>query len=101
MYQELDEMERIEDSKKEKQKFKKRLLLKRNVMDNYVADDREKDMMEVPVDGDVKKGSQVFMKNCANCHSMEMIDTSNRKGPSLGLIYGRKAGSNTSFTAYS
>lgn len=42
----------------------------------------------------------VYMQNCASCHSLEAIDPRPSRGPSLGLIYNRKAGSNTSFETY-
>jgi len=61
------------------------------------TEEREKDMEEVPVDGEIRAGSMVFMKNCATCHTLEAIDIRPMKGPSLGLIYNRRAGSNTNF----
>lgn len=54
----------------------------------------------MPVDGDLKSGTMVFMKSCAACHSLEAIDPKPTKAPSLGLIYNRRAGSNTSFSTY-
>lgn len=52
------------------------------------------------MDGDLKAGTMVFMKNCAMCHSLEAVDPKPTKAPSLGLIYNRKAGSNPSFLTY-
>ena len=40
------------------------------------------------------------MKNCSACHSLEAVDPSQRKGPSLGLIYNRRAGANVNFSIY-
>jgi cytochrome c2 len=77
----------------------KMLALKSNIDAAYVEE--EKDVFEVPVDGDLKAGTMIFMKDCAACHSLEPIDPRPTRGPSLGLIYNRKAGSNTSFVTYS
>jgi cytochrome c len=53
----------------------------------------------MPIDGDYVTGSRVFMRNCAGCHGLESTNQ-NRKsvtGPPLGLIYGRKAGTDRYF----
>ena len=58
--------------------------------------------LEVPVDGEIERGSKVFMMNCAGCHSMESSSSSSfTKGPALGLIYNRKIGSDVEYTGYS
>ena len=42
------------------------------------------------------------MINCSGCHSLEPNSgSSNRKGPSIGLIYNRKIGSDFEYEAYS
>ena len=57
---------------------------------------------EVPVDGEIERGSQVFMANCSGCHAMTASSSSsNTNGPSLGLIYNRKAGSDPTYLGYS
>lgn len=66
----------------------------------YAKDD-DRDIEEVPVDGEVKAGTMVFMKNCSTCHSLEAVDVRPMKGPPLGLIYNRKVGSNTNYELYS
>jgi len=43
----------------------------------------------------------IFMTQCATCHSLDAIDPRPKKGPSLGIVYNRSAGSNLSFPAYS
>ena len=40
------------------------------------------------------------MKNCANCHSLEGVDPKPMKGPSLGVIYNRRVGSNPNYDYY-
>lgn len=62
-----------------------------------VYSNEEDDDIEIPVDGEVKAGSMVFMKNCSTCHSLEAVDGRPMKGPSLGLIYNRRAGSNVTY----
>ena len=60
------------------------------------------DSDEVAIDGDLIQGSKIFTKNCMNCHNLNPSSTgSNSTGPSLGLIYLRKAGSDVSFPSYS
>lgn len=49
----------------------------------------------------MKAGSMLFMRQCSDCHTLEAIDGLTQKGPSLGIIYNRTAGSNTSYPAYS
>ena len=46
--------------------------------------------------GDASRGKLVFEKRCTGCHAME----TNREGPKLAGVFGRKAGSITGF-AYS
>lgn len=41
------------------------------------------------------------MRHCSTCHSLEGIDPRPNKGPSLGLIFNRRAGSNMSYEQYS
>jgi len=54
---------------------------------------------EMPIDGDYVNGSRVFMRNCASCHSLEASNQGRNAvmGPALGLIYGKKAGSDKYF----
>jgi cytochrome c2 len=42
----------------------------------------------------------VFMKNCSQCHSLEAVDPKPKRGPSLGLIYNRRVGSNVDYEHY-
>jgi cytochrome c2 len=41
------------------------------------------------------------MAGCAGCHGLGHISVERKKGPSLGLIYNRKAGSDVFYKAYS
>jgi cytochrome c len=43
--------------------------------------------------GDAKRGQEVFEKRCAGCHSLD----EDKEGPRLRGIYGKKAGSMTTF----
>ncbi len=55
--------------------------------DEYVGD-------KIPIDGDHINGSNVYMYYCASCHSLEANNMGrNSTGPGLGLIYGRRVGS--------
>lgn len=49
-------------------------------------------------DGDATRGQRIF-RACAACHSLEA--DKNMTGPSLSGLFGRKAGSLTSFSRYS
>ena len=63
---------------------------------------QEKLDVTVPVDGEIERGSQVYMVNCAGCHSLEIgSGSSHSKGPALGLIYNRKVGSDKDYESYS
>lgn len=42
----------------------------------------------------------IFTKHCSVCHTLEAIDPKPQKGPPLGLVYNRRAGSNLSFDGY-
>lgn len=42
-----------------------------------------------PVDGDIYKGSQVFMNSCASCHNLVSEASTFRTAPDLGYIFGR------------
>jgi cytochrome c2 len=53
------------------------------------------------VDGELERGSRVFMAGCAGCHGLEHISVERKVGPSLGLVYNRKAGSDVFYKAYS
>ena len=55
----------------------------------------------VPVDGDLQAGSKVFMISCSSCHSLEHSSVTFSKGPSLGLIYNRRVGSDENYQSYS
>jgi len=54
---------------------------------------------EMPIDGDYAAGSRVFMRYCASCHSLEASNQGlgSVMGPPLGLVYGKKAGSDKYF----
>jgi cytochrome c len=43
---------------------------------------------------DAAKGKTIFETRCIACHSLE----SNRVGPALGTVFGRKAGTNPGFS---
>jgi cytochrome c len=43
--------------------------------------------------GDAKRGQEVFEKRCAGCHSLD----EDKEGPRLRGVYGKKAGSITTF----
>ncbi|HWC18173.1 MAG TPA: c-type cytochrome [Terriglobales bacterium] len=43
--------------------------------------------------GDVNRGQQLFSKRCGGCHSLD----NDKEGPRLRGVYGRKAGSVTTF----
>ena len=46
---------------------------------------------------DASKGKDIFITNCIACHSFSC----NKEGPSLGGLFGRKAGSENSYDGYS
>ena len=74
---------------------KKALALKSEIRGSYTEDDRQAE--DIPVDGELKSGTMVFMKHCSMCHSLEAVDPKPMKGPSLGLIYSRRVGSNSGY----
>lgn len=41
------------------------------------------------------------MVNCASCHSLDSVTIQQDPAPSLGLIYNRKAGTDTNYWNYS
>ncbi len=41
------------------------------------------------------------MTNCSQCHSLQPTSTDGFKGPALGLIYNKRAGSDSYYQAYS
>jgi cytochrome c len=45
--------------------------------------------------------NQLFIKNCATCHSVQKGDTTLRAGPNLWSVVGRKAATDQSYTMYS
>lgn len=45
--------------------------------------------------------NQLFIKNCATCHSVQKGDQTPRAGPNLWGIVGRKAAIDNSYTMYS
>ena len=80
---------------------KVRQVYKKSLTDKYTQD-VEADQLEVPVDGELERGSKVFMINCVGCHGLEATSgPSDKKGPALGLIYNRKAGADYQYEAYS
>ncbi len=99
IYEEILRLEEEDRKQLARDKNRKKMLALKSTIDAaYVQE--EKEQLEVPIDGDLKAGTMVFMKNCASCHSLEAVDPKPTKGPSLGLIYNRKAGSNASFPTY-
>lgn len=83
-----------------KKKFHEDLKKKDIQMKKSLEPSVEEDMgKEMPVDGDYVNGSRVFMRNCASCHSLESGNQgiASVMGPPLGLIYGKKAGSDRYF----
>lgn len=77
---------------------RKRLFKKETSFDLFV---KEAEELEVPIDGEVRKGSQIFLLSCMSCHGLTKLTHKNSEAPSLGLLYGRKAGSDSSFKNYS
>lgn len=55
----------------------------------------------MPVDGELEKGSRVFMTYCSPCHTMDSISIEGSRGPALGLIFNRRAGSDVKYEGYS
>jgi cytochrome c len=49
--------------------------------------------LEVAAGGNAERGKQLFEKRCGGCHSMER----DKEGPRLANVYGRKAGSVSTF----
>jgi len=49
--------------------------------------------------GDAKKGADVFVEECGDCHST--VAGKNKKAPTLNGVFGRKAGSVADFSGYS
>lgn len=45
--------------------------------------------------------NQLFIKNCATCHSVQKGDTTLRAGPNLWGVVGKKAATDQSYTMYS
>ena len=65
--------------KKMKQREK---VIRKSAEPRYVNEGRSVDM---PIDGDHVKGSQVYMMNCATCHSLETNSQGRQtSGPALG-----------------
>lgn len=55
----------------------------------------------MPVDGELEKGSRVFMTFCSACHTMDPHSGAQNRGPALGLIFNRIAGSDVKYPGYS
>ena len=73
---------------------------KKNLYDVYSLEKKEE--AEVPVDGEIERGSRVFMMNCSSCHALSPGSGSGFTfGPSLGLIYNRRSGSDKEYEGYS
>lgn len=53
----------------------------------------------VSMQGDVVRGRMVFLK-CQSCHSL-LLDGSEKLGPTLNNLFGRKAGSSATYQKYS
>ena len=45
--------------------------------------------------------NQLFIKNCATCHSVQKGDKTLRAGPNLWGVFGRKAAAQKDYTMYS
>ena len=53
---------------------------------------------KLPMDGDVKKGSESFLRFCSSCHAVNYKKMNeNLTGPFLGNIYGRIVGSQLNY----
>ena len=46
-----------------------------------------------PAQGDARRGSALFTKRCGGCHALD----TDKEGPRLGSVYGRKAGTIPTF----
>ncbi|KAM3144241.1 hypothetical protein pb186bvf_003703 [Paramecium bursaria] len=65
---------------------------------------------QIPIDGDMKQGSRLFMMHCSGCHNLEVFTFGSRgtvetrkqssNGPSLAVIYNRTAGSQLKYGFY-
>jgi len=95
LVKELDENQKIGRSKFNKQVQNKNIQHTKAMEPNIAADVGS----EMPIDGDYAQGSRVFMRYCASCHSLEAGNQGLGAvmGPPLGLVYGRKAGSDKYF----
>jgi cytochrome c len=45
------------------------------------------------MDGDPSRGKELFVKRCGGCHSLD----GDKEGPRLGNVFGRKAGTISTF----
>lgn len=90
---------RAQKSTRESTRRKKVQVMKGMIMQTYTDDDRSSEV--VPVDGEMKSGSVLFTQSCFGCHSLDVDDNKPRIGPSLGIIYNRKAGSHLNYANYS
>ena len=48
--------------------------------------------------GDLERGKAAFQRRCTGCHALDRDLDQDKEGPSLGGVYGRKAGSVAGFT---
>jgi cytochrome c len=46
-----------------------------------------------PAHGDARRGGELFSKRCGGCHALD----TDKEGPRLGNVYGRKAGTISTF----
>lgn len=81
---------------------KKGLILtkfKANFRNIQIAKKQDKNLLpKLPIDGDVKKGSENFLRYCSTCHAVNYKNhNENITGPFLGNIYGRIVGSQTGY----
>jgi cytochrome c2 len=101
----INEMSRLvreleENTQSGKQKFGEYMKKKDIQFTKSFEPSTEKDVgADIPIDGDYVNGSRVFMRYCASCHSLEGSNqgTNSVMGPALGLVYGKRAGSDKYF----
>lgn len=60
------------------------------------------DSQDVPIDGDLNAGSRIFMRSCAQCHTLNANSKGKKSaGPALGIVYGKRAGQDHYYSHYS
>lgn len=68
----------------------------------YVMKSVDYDEDEIPIDGDIIRGSRLYTRDCLSCHQMDANSYyRNNTGPALGMIYQRRNAADLHFTGYS